>query len=87
MGWNTELSKSPQTESEFAKGYLSEYDRGYQDGCKETAERDFNTIIKALEERKDKVKIVYGIAEKAGVDMAISEVKKLAERFGVKTEE
>lgn len=31
MDWNREC--------ELAKGYISEYDRGYQDGVKETAEK------------------------------------------------
>ena len=50
---------------------------------KETAERDFNKIIKALEERKDRVKIVYGIAERRGIDMAIAEVERIAKQCGV----
>lgn len=50
---------------------------------KETAERDFNAIIKALEERKDRVKAFYGNAESVGIDMAIDEVKKLAKEFGI----
>lgn len=54
---------------------------------KATAERDFCTIIKALEERKERVKAFYGIAEKTGIDMAISEVKRLAEQFGVEIKE
>ena len=37
MDWNTEIS--------LAKGYISEYNRGYQDGSKETAEKMYNTII------------------------------------------
>ena len=31
MDWNTKIS--------LAKGYISEYDKGYQDGSKETAEK------------------------------------------------
>ena len=54
---------------------------------KETAEKAFNTIIKALEERKDRVKIVYGIAEKVGIDMAISEVKRIAKQLGIEIKE
>ena len=41
----------------------------------ETAEQDFCTIIKALEERKERVKAFYGVAESAGVDIAIRTVK------------
>ena len=44
MGWVTELGKSPQKENEFMKGYLSEYDRGYQDGSKETVEKFVNLL-------------------------------------------
>ncbi len=50
---------------------------------KETAERDFNAIIKALEERKDRVKAFYGNAERVGVDIAIRAVKTIAKQFGV----
>jgi hypothetical protein len=54
---------------------------------KETAERDFNTIIKALEERKERVKAFYGIAESVGADIAIRTVKELAKQFGVEIKE
>lgn len=54
---------------------------------KETAERDFCTIIKALEERKERVKAFYGVAESAGVDIAIRTVKELAKQFGVEIKE
>ena len=53
----------------------------------ETAEQDFCTIIKALEERKERVKAFYGVAESAGVDIAIRTVKELAEQFGVEIKE
>ena len=59
----------------------------YKKGCKETAEQDFNTIIKALEERKDRVKAFYGVAESVGVDIAIRTVKELAKQFGVEIKE
>ena len=36
MGWNNEC--------ELAKGYLSEYDRGYQNGSKETVEKILKII-------------------------------------------
>ena len=54
---------------------------------KETAERDFNAIIKALEERKDRVEAFYGVAESVGVDVAIKTVKELAKQFGIKIKE
>ena len=54
---------------------------------KETAEQDFCTIIKALEERKERVKAFYGVAESAGVDIAIRTVKELAKQFGVEIKE
>jgi hypothetical protein len=44
MDWVTELSKSPQKESEFMKGYISEYNRGYQDGTKQTVEKFVNLL-------------------------------------------
>lgn len=50
---------------------------------KKTAERDFCTIIKALEERKERVKAFYGIAESVGADIAIRTVKELAKQYGV----
>ena len=37
MDWNREC--------ELLKGYLSEYNKGYQDGSKETVEKIYNTII------------------------------------------
>ena len=54
---------------------------------KETVERDFNAIIKALEERKDRVEAFYGVAESVGVDVAIKTVKELAKQFGVEIKE
>lgn len=59
---------------------------GYEKGSKETAERDFCTIIKALEERKERVKVFYGIAESVGTDIAIKTVKELAKQFGVEVD-
>lgn len=54
---------------------------------KETAEKDFCTIIKALEERKERVKVFYGVAESAAVDIAIRTVKKLAKQFSAEIKE
>ena len=73
----------------------NEYLRGKTQQCwdiqkkarKETAKRDFNTIIKALEERKDRVKAFYGVAESVGADIAIRTVKELAKQLGVEIEE
>ena len=79
MDWNRECG--------LAKGYISEYDKGYQDGSKETAEKDFNSIIQALEERKDIVKAFYGVDESVGVNIAIRTVKELAKQFNVKIKE
>ena len=54
---------------------------------KATAERDFCTIIKALEERKKRVKAFYGVAESVGADIAIRTVKELAKQYGVEIKE
>ena len=54
---------------------------------KETAEKDFSTIIKALEERKERVHSFYGVSESVGVDIAIKTVKELAKQFGVEIKE
>lgn len=45
---------------------------------KETAERDFNTVIEALETKKASIMTHYGVAESVGVDVAIRTVKELA---------
>ena len=45
---------------------------------KETEERDFNTIIQALEERKDRV---------IAADIAIRTIKELAKQFGIEIKE
>ena len=54
---------------------------------KETAERDFNTIVKALETKKASVITNYGIKESVGADVAIRKVKELAKSFGVEIKE
>ena len=54
---------------------------------KETVEKDFITIIKALEERKERVHSFYGVSESVGVDIAIKTVKELAKQFGVEIKE
>lgn len=54
---------------------------------KETAREIFDTIIKALEERKERVKAFYGIAESVGADVAIRTIKELAKQFGVEIKE
>ena len=53
----------------------------------ETVEKDFNAIIQALEERKDRVKDFYGVNESVGVDIAIRTVKELAKQLGVEIKE
>lgn len=55
--------------------------------CRETIEKDFNSIIQALEERKDRVKASYGVNESVGVDIAIRTVKELAKQYGVEVKE
>ena len=54
---------------------------------KETAERDFNTIIKALEIKKASIITHYGVKESVGADVAIRTVKELAKQLGVEIEE
>lgn len=72
---------------EYESDLTAQYDVGYEFGRKETAERGFNAIIKAVEERKDRVKAFYGVAESVGVDIAIRTVKELAKQFGVEIKE
>lgn len=60
---------------------------GIVKGSKETAEKDFSTIIKALEERKERVHSFYGVSESVGVDIAIKTVKELAKQLGVEIKE
>ena len=69
-----------QRATEIAKEYFEKM-------RKETAEKDFNTIVKALEERKGRVEAFYGVAESVGVDIAIRTVKELAKQFGIKIKE
>ena len=54
---------------------------------KETAEKIFNTIIKALETKKASIITHYGIKESVGADVAIRTVKNLAKQFGVEIKE
>ena len=54
---------------------------------KETAREIFDTIIKALEEQKERVKAFYGVPESVGADTAIRTVKELAKQYGVEVEE
>ena len=54
---------------------------------KETAERDFNAIIKALEMKKASIMTHYGVKESVGADVAIRTVKELAKQFGVEIKE
>ena len=71
MDWNREC--------ELVKGYISEYDRGYQDGSKETAEKYFNAVIEMLKEVKQfktiDIKDLIFLQEKN---------KEIAKQFGVK---
>lgn len=80
----------PREEYEEIKqyqSYIPELKKAFDKIRKETAERDFCTIIKALEGRKERVKAFYGIEESVGVDIAIRTVKKLAKQFGVEIKE
>ena len=54
---------------------------------KETAERDFNAIIKVLETKKESIMTYYGVKESVGADVAIRTVKDLAKQFGVEIKE
>lgn len=54
---------------------------------KETTEKDFNLIIRALEERKERVKSFYGVDESVGVDIAIRIIKVLAKQYDVEIKE
>lgn len=54
---------------------------------KETAERDFNAIIKALETKKASIMTHYGIKESVGADVAIRTVKELAKQFDIEIKE
>ena len=66
MDWNREC--------ELLKGYLSEYDRGYQDGSKETAEKTLTMVSKAFEEKTDE-------------DSVSSVLDAIAKQLGVKIKE
>lgn len=66
---------------------LKFFEKVYNQASKETAEKIFNDIIQALEERKDKVEAFYGVAESVGADIAIRTVKELAKQFGVEIKE
>lgn len=50
---------------------------------KKTAREIFDTIIKALEEQKERVKAFYGVPESVGADVAIRTVKELTKQYGV----
>lgn len=65
------------------EGVMKTLKNEYDKGGKKTAKKDFNSIIQALEERKERVKSFYGIKESVGVDIAIRTVKELAKQFGV----
>lgn len=54
---------------------------------KETAERDFSHIIKALEIKKASIITHYGVKESVGADVAIRTVKEIAKQFGVEIKE
>lgn len=54
---------------------------------KEAAEKIFNIIIQALEERKDRIRAFYGVDESVGMEIAIKTVQELAKQYGVEVEE
>ena len=71
------------TREEYQKDFSSQFNKGYKIGGKETTNKIFNTIIQVLDERKERVKAFYGVAESVGVDIAIRTTKELAKQFGV----
>ena len=70
-----------------AIGNVLEVNKEIEKACKETAEKHFNAIIKALETKKASIITHYGIKESVGADVAIRTVKYLAEQFGVEIKE
>ena len=70
-----------------AIGNVLEVNKEIEKACKETAEKHFNAIIKALEAKKASIITHYGIKESVGADVAIRTVKYLAEQFGVEIKE
>jgi hypothetical protein len=62
---------------------------GILKGCDrvQQAEKDMaKEVLQGLEERKERVKAFYGIAESVGVDVAIRAVKEIVKQKGVEVE-
>lgn len=81
------LSREEYGEIKIYQSYIPEmkkaFDKIRNAAIKETAERDFNHIIKALEIKKASIITHYGVKESVGADVAIRTVKELAKQFGV----
>lgn len=88
-----EITRLNRVESELqelnAKYYNEAKDlrRELKQVSKETAENLFNTIIQALEERKDRIRAFYGVDESVGIDIAIKTVQELAKQSEVEIKE
>ena len=88
-----EITRLNRVEAELQELNIKYYNeakdlrRELKQARKETAEKIFNDIIQALEERKDSVKEFYGVAESVGADVASRAVKNLAKQFGVEIKE
>ena len=82
-----EVLKIKEKEKHWFETCMSVWKNSKIDSSKETADKIFNDIIQALEERKDSVKEFYGVAESVGADVAIRAVKNLAKQFGVEIKE
>ena len=82
-----EVLKIKEKEKHWFETCMSVWKNAKIDSSKETADKIFNDIIQALEERKDSVKEFYGVAESVGADVAIRAVKNLAKQFGIEIKE
>ena len=82
-----EVLKIKEKEKHWLETCMSVWENAKIDSSKKTAEKDFNAIIRALEERKERVKAFYGLNESVGVDIAIRTVKELAKQCGVEIKE
>ena len=82
-----EVLKIKEKEKHWLETCMSVWENAKIASSKKTAEKDFNAIIRALEERKERVKAFYGLNESVGVDIAIRTVKELAKQYGVEIKE
>ena len=86
------LSKLPENSVVLSREEYIDLSRNYvgeqvAQTRKETSEKDFNAIIKALETKKASIITHYGIKESVGADVAIRTVKDLAKQFCVEIKE